>query len=320
MTILSINSSFASVREKRQRVSSERVPGLVSVVVPIFNAQPFLDETIPSVLAQSYAHWELLLIDDGSSDDSSEIAQRYQKSDPTRIRCFAHPSRKNEGVCATRNLGIAQSRGEFVAFLDADDLWLPEKLEQQVAILRAHSDVGLLYGRSIYFEEGADKTIEHVPALAPGEKIYRPPELLKLNYPLGTAGAPCPSSFLARPEALAKVGGFEERFNRRQAFEDQAFLAKIYLNVPVFVSDAIWDKYRCHPISYSYRALRAGEIDRARPNYLQWLSEYLHSMNVDDPEIWQAMARSMWPFRHPYLARMQSVARAAAKRIRHAIR
>jgi glycosyltransferase involved in cell wall biosynthesis len=294
---------------------SERIPGLVSVVVPIFNAERFLEEAIRSVLAQTYSKWELLLVDDGASDSSPSIARRYQEADPSRVRSLHHPERKNFGVCTTRNLGIAQSRGEFVAFLDADDLWLPEKLEQQVALLRSQPEAGLVYGRSIYFEDGAEQSTQHVPALAPGGKLYRPPELLKLSYPLGKAGAPCPSSFLARPEALQKVGGFEESFNRMQVFEDQAFLAKVYLNVAVFVADATWDKYRCHAMSCWNRARRDGSEESMRQRYLSWLHEYLRRMQVADPEIWQSVRKLNWPYQHPWMARAKRLASRAAKRV-----
>ena len=116
-----------------------RVEGLVSIIVPIYNAERFLAEAIDSVLAQTYTDWELLLIDDGSTDRSTEIAQQYAASNPERIHFLEHSGRRNFGVCSSRNLGIGRSRGEYIALLDADDVWLPSKLAEQIALMKATS-------------------------------------------------------------------------------------------------------------------------------------------------------------------------------------
>src|SRR6266542_3309857 len=101
-------------------------PGLlVSVVVPFWNASAFLEEAIASVFAQTFQSWELLLIDDGSSDGSTEIAKRYAERFPGRVRYFEHERHANRGVAASRNLGVRHAKGPYIAFLDADDVWLP---------------------------------------------------------------------------------------------------------------------------------------------------------------------------------------------------
>src|SRR5262245_33392805 len=109
-------------------------PGLVSVVTNFLNAAPYLRESIDSVIAQSHAGWELLLVDDGSDDGSTGIARRAAGRDPARCRFLEHPGHQNRGASAARNLGIAHARGEFVAFLDADDVWLPDRLARSVAL------------------------------------------------------------------------------------------------------------------------------------------------------------------------------------------
>ena len=113
-------------------VSSEP---LVSIVVIFLDAEAFIEEAIESVLAQTYRHWELVLVDDGSSDGGSEIARRYAASHADRIRYIEHDRHQNRGMSASRNAGIREARGEYIAFLDADDVWFAEKLEHQVAIL-----------------------------------------------------------------------------------------------------------------------------------------------------------------------------------------
>src|SRR5437868_6158896 len=118
----------------------------VSIVVPFFNAQRFLRDTVESVLSQTFEDWELLLIDDGSTDHSCDIARQYAADFPDRVSYLEHAGHANQGTAFTRNFGITRSRGEYITPLDADDVWLPEKLEQQVDILDKNSDVALVYG------------------------------------------------------------------------------------------------------------------------------------------------------------------------------
>src|SRR5438876_12133860 len=108
---------------------------LVSVVLIFYNAQAFLDETVRSVFAQEYKDWELILVDDGSTDQSTAMARQLANDNPDRVRCLQHPSHTNRGASASRNLGVREARGQFIALLDADDVWLPHKLAQQVQIL-----------------------------------------------------------------------------------------------------------------------------------------------------------------------------------------
>ncbi|HEX8089705.1 MAG TPA: glycosyltransferase family 2 protein, partial [Blastocatellia bacterium] len=96
---------------------------LVSVIIIFLNAEEFIAEAIESVFDQTYSDWELLLVDDGSTDASAEIALRYAAGYRGRVRYLEHEGHQNRGMSASRNLGIASARGEFVAFLDADDVW-----------------------------------------------------------------------------------------------------------------------------------------------------------------------------------------------------
>jgi glycosyltransferase involved in cell wall biosynthesis len=114
----------------------------VSVVIPVRNGKDYIQEALDSVLQQSFTDLELLLIDDGSTDDDYD---RYALQDE-RIRVI-HLT--GNGVSRARNVGMAQSRGEFIAFLDADDVWFPGKLEAQVRYFDAHPDVGVVFGKFI---------------------------------------------------------------------------------------------------------------------------------------------------------------------------
>ena len=128
-------------------------PPLVSAIIIFLDAGRFIEEAILSVLAQTYQPWELLLVDDGSSDGSTAIAQRYAAEHPGRIFYLDHPGHVNRGMSAARNLGIAHARGEHVAFLDADDVWLPTRLECHVDVLERRPDVAMVYGPTLYWFE-----------------------------------------------------------------------------------------------------------------------------------------------------------------------
>lgn len=108
---------------------------LVSIITPNYNCGRFIAQTIESVLAQTYTNWEMLIVDDCSTDDSVQIAQGYAAKD-SRIKVIRNE--KNSGAAVSRNKAIELAQGEFVAFLDSDDLWMPEKLERQIAFMREH--------------------------------------------------------------------------------------------------------------------------------------------------------------------------------------
>lgn len=147
-------------------------PDLVSIVMPAYNAGRYLGSAIESVLAQTWPHWELLVVNDASKDDTAEIALRYQQQD-TRIRVLQQPV--NQGVAAARNRALAEARGEFIAFLDSDDLWLPEKLSLQLDFLRKHN-ARVVYSGYIRMDENGTETGTVVP---PSRIDYR--GLLKGN-------------------------------------------------------------------------------------------------------------------------------------------
>src|SRR5712691_9085475 len=106
---------------------------LVSIIMPAFNAQRYIAEAVQSVVAQSYPHWELLVVDDGSSDDTVRIAESFAQRD-SRVKLLRNAGRK--GVSSARNTGIDRSEGEFVGFLDADDGYGPGSLEDRIRFLQ----------------------------------------------------------------------------------------------------------------------------------------------------------------------------------------
>lgn len=131
---------------------------LVSVVMPLYNAENYVGEAIRSVQSQTCGDWELLVIDDGSRDDSLKIAQRLAAEDP-RIAVHANP--RNMGVAGTRNRGLDLARGDWVAFLDSDDLWRRDKLEKQLRL--AHrTGAKMIYTSYTLFRDGPSTRSDYV--------------------------------------------------------------------------------------------------------------------------------------------------------------
>jgi glycosyltransferase involved in cell wall biosynthesis len=274
--------------------------------VTIFlNAEEFIEEAVESAIAQTYDRWELLLVDDGSTDRSSAIARRYAERNPEQVRYLEHAGNENRGMSASRNLGVRNARGKYIAFLDADDVWLPQKLKQQVALLDAQPEAAMVYGLSEFWyswagaqEEGKDDFLHHLGV--PSETLIRPPALINHFFFAQDAAIPGPTDVLVRREAIEQVGGFEEEF--RGAYEDEVFYAKICLNAPVFAVDTCWDRYRQHPGSSNSVVERSGEEYATRVVFLTWLASYLTEQGVKDSEMLRALRKELWRCRHPSLS------------------
>ena len=115
---------------------TEHQEPLVSIITPLYNASAYIEQTIKSVQAQRYTNWEHLIVDDGSTDTSYAQVAELAKED-ARIQLMALP--KNKGAAHSRNIATEKAKGSYIAFLDADDLWHPEKLEKQVRLMRQHN-------------------------------------------------------------------------------------------------------------------------------------------------------------------------------------
>jgi glycosyltransferase involved in cell wall biosynthesis len=277
---------------------------LVSAITIFLNAERFIEEAIESVFAQTYRRWELLLVDDGSTDGSTATARRYAAAHPDRVRYLEHANHENRGMSAARNLGIRHARGTYIAFLDSDDVWLPEKLAQQVPLLEAHPEVGMLMGASLYWyswtgrPEDAGRDVL-MPVGAPQDQVIEPPLLLTKLYPLGLGAAPCNGSLLVRRRSIEGVNGFEERF--RGMYEDQAFLVKLYLATSVYITGRCLDRYRQHADSCSAGSALSGNYRTVREEFLTWFEVYLRARDAVDARVWRALEHSWRMHRHPVL-------------------
>jgi glycosyltransferase involved in cell wall biosynthesis len=301
----------------------EKETHLVSVVMIFLNAEPFIEEAIQSVISQTHDHWELLLIDDGSSDASAGIARQYASQAPQKIRYLQHEGGENRGMSASRNLGTREARGEFIAFLDADDVWLPNKLTEQVALLQSQPGAAMVYGRTLrWYSWTGDPQQQRLDrprrlGVRPG-RLYHPPRLAAL-FLRQKALTPGTCSALIRRDAVLAVGGFEESF--RGMYEDQVFFTKICLHAPAYVAEQLWDKYRQHASSASGIAAQTGEYhpklaSPAHRLYLNWMAAYLSDQGIRDPDVWKALRCALWPYRHPRLYAPFAFVRSLSSKIR----
>jgi glycosyltransferase involved in cell wall biosynthesis len=291
---------------------------MVSVATCFWNTGSFIEEAIESVLAQTHGNWELLLVDDGSDDNSSEIAQRYASRYPRDVRFFEHPGHANRGSSVSRNLALRHARGEYLAILDSDDVWLPNALENRLELIRRHPDVGMVYGPALRWHDWAGDcdgqlgdSVEEL-YLAPGT-VFTPPAFCAylLDY---DAAIPSPCAILVRRSVLEAVGGFEDSFST--LFDDQALYIKISLKTAILVSALCDSKYRQHRDSTCAVADRAGVTGAARLIYFDWVRHYLLEQGVKDDSIWGALNAICSRFQRPWTYRLSQTVKRLAGRFR----
>ncbi len=250
----------------------------VSIITPIYNAASFLAEAIESVRSQkNFDAWELLLVDDGSEDLSASIAAEFGEQDD-RIRLLHHPGNRNRGSSASRNLAIEQARGEYIALLDADDVWLPGTLRYRVDCLEQQPQAAMIYGAAErwYSWDPANSTSRDfvVPAHIPGfgsDLLIPPPEVLH-TYLQDESATPCTCTVMFRLDAVRRHGCFEESFPG--LYDDQVFYAKICLAEPVYVTSRCLARYRQHTASCCATARRNDACEKSRATFLRWLRQY----------------------------------------------
>ncbi|MDE5748380.1 MAG: glycosyltransferase, partial [Acetatifactor sp.] len=135
----------------------------VSIIVPVYNAEKYIVETIEHVAAQTYTDWELLLVVDGCTDDSARVIREYQQSKGER-RLRILEGKENLGAAETRNRGLRETTGRYIAYVDADDLWKPEKLEQQLRYMQKEQAAFVFTGYEFADEQGVGTgKVVHVP-------------------------------------------------------------------------------------------------------------------------------------------------------------
>ena len=225
----------------------------VSVIMPAYNGEQYIAQSVTSVLGQSVSGWELIIVDDGSSDRTAEIVAEFQKTDD-RVRYFRQG---NSGQAAARNKGIRNSLGDLIAFIDQDDLWLERKLELQVKAIEG-SDVDVVFSNGYIFtdEDVGCETISFPEA----QGKYSGPEMFRLLFienriPILTA--------LLRKETLTKAGLLEEDL-RYQNADDYDLWLRLAADGATFLGLAEkLVRYRMHPAQASSNVVKMLEAELA---------------------------------------------------------
>jgi len=202
----------------------------VSVVIPLYNKEGWIEKTLSSILNQSFTDWEAIIVDDGSTDRSVEVVEDFILRNPGNWVLIKN---RNAGQCSTRNSGIAEAKGDFVAFLDADDIWSKNKLLDQVNVLKADNEVSLVISPYLIFSD-VNKYTNHRLVLHNNSEKLLNRWLRMQGYGAGTE-----SNGMTRTSLLKEIGGFDENLstsaglfltiglaNRgRVAFSNKSFMA-----------------------------------------------------------------------------------------------
>jgi GT2 family glycosyltransferase len=231
---------------------------LVSVCIPSYNHARFLAEAIESVLAQTYRPLELVIADDGSTDNSLQIAAAYAAKHPGLVRLYTHPNHVNRGTAATLNLGTSHCTGDYWSAIASDDAYYPDMLERQVAFLEAHPELGWVYAP-------VDRMGAHGEALAGrwGQDVTRhadPLAYLILANPIPAM------SVLARSSSFKDVGPYDESLR----FEDWDMWLRMLARYKVGFLNEPAGRYRIHTANVSLGAGAAKTNERIARLMLAW--------------------------------------------------
>ncbi len=262
----------------------------VSVVIPAYNVGRYLAETLDSLRAQTLTNWEAIIVNDGSTDDTLAVAQRYAELD-SRIRVI---DQANGGICLARNAAIKASRGEAIALLDGDDLWYPEKLERQLACLREHA-VDLVYHRF----EMCDVEGRPLPGGDYGPTgLFGGEEFFRLCY---SGFFVLPSAVMFAGETIRRYGGFDETIVACEDWEMWLRLSRG--GCRFFGISEVLMKYRRRPEGWSYQGLFAPAVVML-PQYSSqaWLTD------GERPKPYRLLFRNSFT----YLGRLGKVEQAKA--------
>lgn len=205
--------------------------GLVSIIIPCYNAEKYIEETIVSVINQTYSNWELIIVNDGSTDNSFAIVKEFAEKD----KRISFIEKSNSGVSDSRNKGLEKSKGDFIAFLDADDSWKPEYLEKQITNLQANQYT-ISYTACQLINQNGEKLNQQIR----GENNPQLDDFLiqKANYNTN------PSGIVYKKECFEKVKGFDVNLSNNA---DQDILIQMLAkgNSIGYIDELLWD-YRMH--------------------------------------------------------------------------
>jgi glycosyltransferase involved in cell wall biosynthesis len=264
-------------------IATTTMQDLVSIVIPAFNAAPFIERTLRSACAQTHAAIEILVVDDGSTDDTAALVERLAASD-ARITLFRKP---NGGVASARNLGLQQARAEWVTFLDADDLWHPSKVARQLKYVkgRALNDGGAAVMTYNWPIDAHDR-IAGVPFPPTGLELYSLPSHLVI-HPVGNG-----SNILVRRDIALAVGGYDPSYIAIDAggCEDLDFELALTALYPIGVLREFLVGYRTHD----------GNMSSNLPRMARAMAEVTRRHIERHPQLPSKSRRWAWGVAHYY--------------------
>lgn len=237
MRMSNVRRGEGPIEQDQTEQAQERRHPQVSVVIPAHNAMAYLPETLASVLNQTYQNFEVLIVDDGSEDDLQGWYAQLSEPVKSKVRLL---SQANKGTCRARNAGIAATHNPYVAFLDADDIWLPQKLERQVALLSSSPDVSLVYCWSATI----DSVGAHLGRMYAGRLQRNVWAGLLVKNVIST-----PSAVLVRRSCLEAVGGFDT--DLFAYIEDKDLWLRIARSHQIATMPEVLMHKRRHPFSMS---------------------------------------------------------------------
>ncbi|MCL6436418.1 MAG: glycosyltransferase [Leptolyngbyaceae cyanobacterium HOT.MB2.61] len=234
---------------------------LVSVVMPVYNAESYVGEAVESILAQTFDNFEFIILNDGSTDRSEQILKQYQQRD-RRIRIV---SRENRGLIATLNEGINCATGRYIARMDADDIALPERFSKQVEFLETHPDYVVVGSKVLLIDP------EGLP-ICPFSTLTEH-EAIDAAHMEGKGGAICHPASMLRRDVLQKVGGYRQEMKYAEDFDLFLRLAEVgkVANLPHILL-----KYRMHANSVGYTK----RLEQVKSGF-QALKEAHHRRSLD---------------------------------------
>jgi glycosyltransferase involved in cell wall biosynthesis len=237
---------------------------LVSIIIPLYNAEQYIGETIRSVLGQTYKNFEIIVVNDGSTDKSEEVVKAIAKSDG-RITLLTIPNSARPSV--PRNYGISKARGQFIAFLDADDIWMRDKLENQIGVLVDDESIGLISSRAEQF--GTTSFFSKSYGLLPLNPVLTLDSMLRKN------SIPC-STVVLRRNVLDICGTFDEDPNLI-AVEDYDLWLRVLSRSKGYMVPNILVRYRVHSSGASFNKSKMSD----RVKYLKSKNDWPISIPVE---------------------------------------
>ncbi len=255
----------------------ERAVVKVSVIIPAYNGDRYLAEAINSVLVQTYNDYEIIVVDDGSTDNTRHVVEQYGKT-------VQYLSQTNQGVAASRNLGLAASRGEYIAFLDQDDVFLPHKLSAQVALLKQNSDLGMVNsGWQIMDQLGEVKAAvqpwQHIPNLDRKNLVIWKPVFL--------------GAMLFRRSWLERLKGFDT--NLEQTPDVDLVMRLAMMDCPAAWAKQTTVKYRQHDANASKNTLlQTQELNQITAKFFTQPNLSPEVKSLEEPSRYQSLVWSSW--------------------------